>query len=206
MDNAEHDVLAYMSFPKPDWAKLHSTDEIDKTIPTIFAISSSCGRPRCEAWRVGWKRRRAAHSVPAGLRRPHTRRLLPEDVVARRQRSAHSSFLLVALLLRLPRSQFHGATFVGDEAGPCPAVILFLRQHVPAQRGKLSRHGDGSDLMTAACPDEDEEGAQRSRCFRRPGRLDLLGAGMAASGFADPAMVGRPQTGLAHAALRVPCS
>jgi len=30
MDEAENDVLAYMTFPKQHWAKLHSTDEIDK--------------------------------------------------------------------------------------------------------------------------------------------------------------------------------
>jgi transposase-like protein len=30
MDEAEHDVLAYMTFPKEHRAKLHSTDEMDK--------------------------------------------------------------------------------------------------------------------------------------------------------------------------------
>ena len=30
MDQAEHDVLAYMTFPKEHRAKLHSTDEMDK--------------------------------------------------------------------------------------------------------------------------------------------------------------------------------
>jgi transposase-like protein len=31
MDKAEHNVLAYMSFPNEHRTKLHSTDEIDKT-------------------------------------------------------------------------------------------------------------------------------------------------------------------------------
>lgn len=30
MDNAEHDVLACMSFPKEHWAKLHSTNPIER--------------------------------------------------------------------------------------------------------------------------------------------------------------------------------
>jgi putative transposase len=30
MDNAEQDVLAYMTFPKPHWAKLHSTNPIER--------------------------------------------------------------------------------------------------------------------------------------------------------------------------------
>ena len=61
MDDAEHDVLAYMSFPKEHRAKLHSTDEIDKTFVAFAAILSWCGRSRGEAWRAGWKRHRAAH-------------------------------------------------------------------------------------------------------------------------------------------------
>jgi transposase-like protein len=30
MDEAEHDVLAYMSFPKQHWTKLHSTNPIER--------------------------------------------------------------------------------------------------------------------------------------------------------------------------------
>ena len=30
MDSAEQDVLAYMTFPKPHWAKLHSTNPIER--------------------------------------------------------------------------------------------------------------------------------------------------------------------------------
>jgi putative transposase len=30
MDDSEHDVLAYMTFPNQHRTKLHSTDEIDK--------------------------------------------------------------------------------------------------------------------------------------------------------------------------------
>ncbi|WP_422073197.1 IS66 family transposase [Tranquillimonas rosea] len=78
------------------------TDAIDKTLMPVPAILSQCGRPRGEAWRVGWKRRRAAHAVPAGLRRPHTRVSLP-DVSARRLRSARSFPALAR------RSAFPGA-------------------------------------------------------------------------------------------------
>lgn len=49
MDDAEHDVLAYMSFPKEHWAKLHSTDEIDKIFARRLVILSACGRPRGES-------------------------------------------------------------------------------------------------------------------------------------------------------------
>ena len=42
MDEAEHDVLAYMSFPKEHRAKLHSTDEIDK----LFLCSAMCWSAR----------------------------------------------------------------------------------------------------------------------------------------------------------------
>lgn len=30
MDSAKQDVLAYMTFPKPHWAKLHSTNPIER--------------------------------------------------------------------------------------------------------------------------------------------------------------------------------
>ena len=30
MDEAEHDVLAYMTFPRQHWAKLHSTNPIER--------------------------------------------------------------------------------------------------------------------------------------------------------------------------------
>lgn len=105
----------------------------------------------------------------------------------------------ITLFLRLSGRQFHGAAFVGHQAGPGPAIILAFRQHVPAKGRKLARHRDGGDLMSAPRADADEEGAQRTRRFRRgPGRLDQLGAGMAAAGLADPAMLGRPEAGLAH--------
>ena len=84
MDEAEHDILAYMAFDESLRAKLHGTDGIDKTFLPFPAILLSCGRPRGEAWRVGWKRRRAACSVPAGLRRSHTC-LSRADASARRR-------------------------------------------------------------------------------------------------------------------------
>ena len=83
MDASEHDVLAYMAFPRQHRTKLHSTDVIDKTFLRFFATLFLCSRPRGEAWRVGWKRHRAACSVPAGLRRLHTH-LLSEGAAAKR--------------------------------------------------------------------------------------------------------------------------
>jgi putative transposase len=51
LDEAETDVLAYMSFPAPHRAKLHSTDEIDKL---FYARHAGTDRdPR--SWR-GWNR------------------------------------------------------------------------------------------------------------------------------------------------------
>ena len=70
MDDAEPDVLAYMTFPKEHRAKLHSTDEIDKPSASDRGNLPVRGRPRGEARCIGWKRRRAAYSSLAGLRRP----------------------------------------------------------------------------------------------------------------------------------------
>jgi hypothetical protein len=42
MDDSEHDVLAYMTFPSQHRTKLHSTDEIDKP----FRCDLRHGRPR----------------------------------------------------------------------------------------------------------------------------------------------------------------
>jgi transposase-like protein len=48
MDEAEPDVLAYMTFPKEHRLKLHSTDEIDKT-----GLKKLCyaGGARATPWR-----------------------------------------------------------------------------------------------------------------------------------------------------------
>ncbi|MCB4455826.1 hypothetical protein [Leisingera sp. McT4-56] len=35
---------------------IYTTDEIDRTFPLESLIIRQCGRPRGEAWRVGWKR------------------------------------------------------------------------------------------------------------------------------------------------------
>ena len=48
LDDAEPDVLAYMTFPKEHRAKLHSTDDIDKRFVSPYAIFSEHGRPRGE--------------------------------------------------------------------------------------------------------------------------------------------------------------
>ncbi|WP_442885416.1 transposase [Amaricoccus sp.] len=53
MDDAEDDVLAYMTFPQQNRAKLHSTDEIDKPNPGFPGIVALRRRPRGEERRVG---------------------------------------------------------------------------------------------------------------------------------------------------------
>jgi len=74
MDEAEPDVLAYMSFPAQHRAKLHSTDEIDKRHCDFGDTLGLRRRPRGEARRIGCKCRRAAHGCPADLRRLRTDR------------------------------------------------------------------------------------------------------------------------------------
>lgn len=72
MDEAEEDVLAYMTIPSQHRVKRHSTDEMDKRHLGFSGILSLRRRPRGEARRIGCKRRRAAHGCPAGLRRLRT--------------------------------------------------------------------------------------------------------------------------------------
>jgi len=60
MDEAETDVLAYMTFPAQHRAKRHSTDEMDKRFCRKPATFLRRGRPRGEERGVGWKPRRAA--------------------------------------------------------------------------------------------------------------------------------------------------
>ncbi len=48
MDDAEHDVLAYMTFPPQHRTKLHSTDVINKTLLASSAVLPPRGRPRGE--------------------------------------------------------------------------------------------------------------------------------------------------------------
>jgi hypothetical protein len=72
MDEAEQDVLAYMTFPSQHRVKLHSTDEMDKRNLGLSGILSLRRRPRGEARRIGCKRRRAAPGCLAGLRRLRT--------------------------------------------------------------------------------------------------------------------------------------
>jgi hypothetical protein len=60
MDEAEVDVLAYMTFPAAHRTKLHSTDEMDKPFVSRCAIFRLRGRPRGEERGVGWKLRQAA--------------------------------------------------------------------------------------------------------------------------------------------------
>ena len=64
MDEAEPDVLAYMTFPQQHRAKLHSTDAIDKTSFSSGAIFPSRGRPR------GEERAHRLEAPPGSLSRP----------------------------------------------------------------------------------------------------------------------------------------
>ena len=59
MDEAEIDVLAYMTFPREHRVQLHSTDEMDKRF-LLGAIVRLRGRPRGEERGTGCKPRRAA--------------------------------------------------------------------------------------------------------------------------------------------------
>ena len=88
MDEAEDDVLAYMTFPAQHRAKLHSTDVFDKTVLLSGAILPLRGRPRGEEWRVGWNRHRAAPGDLAGWRRPRTAIARSLPVASARSRGA----------------------------------------------------------------------------------------------------------------------
>jgi len=67
LDDAEPDVLAYMTFPKEHRAKLHSTDKIDKLPASECGNLARRGRPRGEARCIGWKRRQAATNTSSRL-------------------------------------------------------------------------------------------------------------------------------------------
>lgn len=73
MDEAEHDVLAYMSFPKQHWTKLHSTDKIDKSfVPLVISfpcVDDLVAQTGASAESAGG----LPYSILAGLRRPRTR-------------------------------------------------------------------------------------------------------------------------------------
>ena len=64
-------VIPFFAFPEAVRRIVYTTDGIDKTFLPGLVTLPSCGRPRGEAWRVGWKRRRAACPAPADVRRPH---------------------------------------------------------------------------------------------------------------------------------------
>jgi putative transposase len=60
MDSAEDDVLAYMTFHPDHWAKISSTDEIDKRFLLGGDMVVGHGRPRGEERGGGCEPRRAA--------------------------------------------------------------------------------------------------------------------------------------------------
>lgn len=65
-------VIPFFAFPEAVRRIVYTTDEMDKRFVGSCAILSWRGRPRGEERRIGCKRRQAAYSSPAGLRRPRT--------------------------------------------------------------------------------------------------------------------------------------
>jgi transposase-like protein len=65
-------LLTFFDFPADHWDHLRTTDEIDKRFLRQGGILDRRGRPRGEARRIGCKRRQAAYSVLAKLRRSRT--------------------------------------------------------------------------------------------------------------------------------------
>ena len=70
MDEAETDVLAFMSFPKDHRPKLHSTDEIDKPFRCDLLFWAGTGDRAAKSRARGCKPDHAAFSVVPRLRRP----------------------------------------------------------------------------------------------------------------------------------------
>jgi hypothetical protein len=70
MDEAESDVLAYMSFPPAHRTKLHSTDEIDNPFRLDLLSWTGTGDRAAKSRARGCKPDRAAFSVVPHLRHP----------------------------------------------------------------------------------------------------------------------------------------
>jgi hypothetical protein len=70
MDEAESDVLAYMSFPPAHRPKLHSTDEIDKPFRRYLLSCDGTGDRVAKSWDRGCKPGHAAFRSVPPLRHP----------------------------------------------------------------------------------------------------------------------------------------
>jgi hypothetical protein len=70
IDDSEHDVLAYLTFPAQHRTKLYSTDEIDKRFPTDLLFSRGTGDRAAKSGARGCKPDRAAFNAAPRLRRP----------------------------------------------------------------------------------------------------------------------------------------
>lgn len=70
MDDSEHDVLAYITFPAQHRTKLHSTDEIDKPFRRELLFSRGTGDCVAKSRARGCKPGHAAFSVVPHLRHP----------------------------------------------------------------------------------------------------------------------------------------
>ena len=218
MDDAETDVLAYMTFPREHRAKLHSTDKIDKRFRSDYPSGA-----RVTSWRSAVHRLQAPSGsllkpcrveVPARLVLGWARVPGFDEVLVARLGLPGDLHLLVpqflyiigvggtsavSLRLRPAGLQFHASNLMGDETGTSPQVILLLRQHMPDEHRQLARHGDRGYLVAAFGPDADEEGVQRPWRFRRsPGSLDKHGAGVAPADLANAPMMCGAETRLSH--------
>jgi hypothetical protein len=74
MDEAETDILAFMSFPKDHRPKIHSTDEIDKPLQCDLLCWDGTGDRAAKSRARGCKPDRAAFNAV-----PHWRRRLQLD-------------------------------------------------------------------------------------------------------------------------------
>ncbi len=72
LEEAGDRLFTFTRFPPSQWKSIRTTDEIDKRFLSSRDMSFGRGRPRGEARRVGCKRRRAAYSILAELRRSRT--------------------------------------------------------------------------------------------------------------------------------------
>jgi hypothetical protein len=99
---------------------------------------------------------------------------------------------LVAFPSRLAGLQLHGPQLVHDQCRARPLVVGILGQQMPAEHGRLARHGDGRDLMATPAR------IRKKNARRGPGALEAAqaastsqpaGADGARSATAAPASV-----------------
>ena len=90
---------------------------------------------------------------------------------------------LVALSLRVAGLEMHVAGLVGDQRRAHPQIVLVLGQQMPAQNGKVTRHGDSGDLMADLADTAVMSGTQARLPYPRPRSQPRLSQ---PSDFPDP--------------------